>query len=254
MSGWHGERCQELETQHCAQNPCQNDGKCVTLVGDFFCVCPEGNNFLLNLKKNFFFTGVNGKNCEIAPNRCIGEPCHNGGICGDFGSHQKCMCPKGYTGEGCQYKIDPCRSNLCKNGATCIIDLASNISFIHKDSLLAQNLDYKCICAPGFTGNECETNINECALSPCPLNSTCVDQLDSYYCQCPFNMTGINCDKKINPDYDFHFYDGGVGIQPSRASLSVPFKFVSNFFSLSVWVRFDRQNLKSTVLTLYNSQ
>lgn len=168
------------------------------------------------------------------------------------------MCPKGFTGEGCQYKVDACRTNSCKNGATCVVDsisLTSSLSFIRsKDDSLTSYIGYKCNCAPGFTGPECETNINECSLSPCPLTATCIDQLDSYYCQCPFNMTGVNCEKKVDPDYDFHFYDGGVGIQPSHASLAVPFKFLASSFSFSVWVRFDRQQLKGTVLTLYNSE
>lgn len=164
------------------------------------------------------------------------------------------MCLKGYTGEGCQYKLDACNLNSCKNGGTCVIDSTSNFKFESKNNVLTQNFEQKCICLPGFTGSECEININECVSSSCPLNSTCIDQLNSYYCQCSFNMTNANCDKKIDPDYDFHFYDGGVGIQPSHVSLSVPFKFVSNSFSLSLWVRFNRQHLKGTILTLYNSK
>lgn len=40
-------------------------------------------------------SGADGKNCEIAPNRCLGEPCRNNGVCGDFGSRLECTCPKG---------------------------------------------------------------------------------------------------------------------------------------------------------------
>lgn len=101
---------------------------------------------------NYFSSeGVSGKNCENAPNRCIGEPCINGGnlclwvagifdqhslgVCGDFGSRMECNCPKGFVGEGCQYELDACHSNVCKNGASCVQE---------KDG------SYRCICAPGI--------------------------------------------------------------------------------------------------------
>lgn len=107
----------------CDSKPCQNDGKCVNLVAEatptYFCACPEG---------------VSGKNCEIAPNRCIGEPCHNGGVCGDFGSRLECTCAKGFIGDGCQYALDACHAHVCKNGATCVQDGNS----------------YKCQCPPGM--------------------------------------------------------------------------------------------------------
>ena len=35
---------------------------------------------------------------------------------------------------------DPCRNNLCENGATCVADVES----------------YKCVCADGFEGRYCQ--------------------------------------------------------------------------------------------------
>uniref|UniRef100_A0A915DP28 EGF-like domain-containing protein n=1 Tax=Ditylenchus dipsaci TaxID=166011 RepID=A0A915DP28_9BILA len=217
--GWRGERCSEAESQHCDQRPCQNDGRCVTLVGDYFCVCPEG---------------VNGKNCEIAPNRCIGEPCHNGGVlvilAPGWSAHVLRV-----IGTGCQYRLDACRSNACKNGATCIQDSETT---------------YKCECLPGFTGSECETNIDECSPSPCSMAATCVDQINAFHCLCPFNMTGANCEKKIDPDYDLHF-------TMVFSQLELPWLFHSVFcwsFHHRSLVRFDQPHSKGTLFTLYNSR
>ncbi|KAL3983031.1 EGF-like domain family protein [Acanthocheilonema viteae] len=218
--GWKGSKCEE-EDGLCALNPCHNDAHCVNLVGDYFCVCPEG---------------VSGKDCEIAPNRCLGEPCHNGGVCGDFGSHLECNCPKDFIGAGCQYELDACQEGVCQNDAVCE---------------LLEGGNYRCICEPGFTGQNCETNINDCSPSPCPLAATCIDQVDGFFCQCPFNMTGLNCDKVIDEDYDFHFYDP---ILPAAAALSVPFKFTSSAFTISLWVKFDAPLTRGIVLTLYNSR
>ena len=35
----------------------------------------------------------------------LGEPCHNGGVCGDFGSRVECVCPPGFSGAGCQVRL-----------------------------------------------------------------------------------------------------------------------------------------------------
>lgn len=75
----------------------------------------------------------------------------------------------------------------CKNGATCI-DLVN---------------DYQCNCVPGFTGHDCETNIDECANNPCQ-NGECMDMINAFYCMCPDGFTGTLCETMINgcPSYN----------------------------------------------------
>ncbi|KAK6045606.1 EGF-like domain protein, partial [Cooperia oncophora] len=93
---------------------------------------------------------VSGKNCEIAPNRCLGEPCLNGGVCGDFGSRQECSCPKKFTGAGftgvhCETNIDDCARSPCPLGATCIDQINSAY----------------CRCPFNMTGTNCDKIIDE---------------------------------------------------------------------------------------------
>ena len=58
----------------------------------------------------------------------------------------------------------------CQNGASCVVD----------DKLQ----EAKCICRPGFEGELCEVNVDECASSPCLNNGKCVDGVNEYFCVC----------------------------------------------------------------------
>ncbi|XP_019613804.1 PREDICTED: von Willebrand factor D and EGF domain-containing protein-like isoform X2 [Branchiostoma belcheri] len=55
---------------------------------------------------------------------------------------------------------------------------------------------YTCEC-PGYTGQYCETEIDECAASPCK-NGTCIDRVNGYNCTCDAGSTGPNCGINID--------------------------------------------------------
>lgn len=126
-------------------------------------------------------SGTDGKRCETSPERCVGSPCMNGAICQDFGSGLNCTCPRHYSGVGCQFEFDACTTGTCKNGATC--------------EKLNEVGSYRCICPRGFTGVNCEEDIQDCTPTSCPPTATCIDLTDSFYCECPFNLTGEDCRK-----------------------------------------------------------
>ena len=66
--------------------------------------------------------------------------------------------------------VDECISpdlKRCENGGTCVP--------VKNDS--------SCICAAGYSGKFCETNIDDCASSPC-LNGNCTDKVNDYSCDC----------------------------------------------------------------------
>ena len=59
----------------------------------------------------------------------------------------------------------------------------------------------KCICKPGYYGEQCESNVNECASNPCRNGGTCLDQENRYICQCPRGTRGKFCElgKSVYP-------------------------------------------------------
>lgn len=57
---------------------------------------------------------------------------------------------------------------------------------------------HRCVCLPGFTGQNCGVNINDCLTNPCQLYQECIDGVNSYVCQCPVGFTGSRCDVNIN--------------------------------------------------------
>ena len=59
---------------------------------------------------------------------------------------------------------------------------------------------YTCNCTEGYTGTDCETNINECLLMEpeCSGRGICTDGDNSFTCNCSKGFTGLMC--QINID------------------------------------------------------
>lgn len=58
---------------------------------------------------------------------------------------------------------------------------------------------YACSCAAGYAGTQCQTDVNECASSPCENGGTCHDGVVSWSCTCASGYTGARCQTQLPP-------------------------------------------------------
>lgn len=56
--------------------------------------------------------------------------------------------------------------------------------------------DYKCDCPPGYTGKNCDIEINECEPNPCLNNARCIDRIGGFDCVCKTGFSGVRCETR----------------------------------------------------------
>ncbi len=77
-----------------------------------------------------------------------------------FANTAECSCPANFTGFLCE-KPNPCASNPCINGGTCVASPGIITTF-------------QCACASGFEGQTCEKDTEKiCTANRCLNGGTC---------------------------------------------------------------------------------
>jgi hypothetical protein len=173
-AGWTGERC-EVDANECLSNPCASNATCVDSssdqnisVGAYRCLCPPGYangwcayRFLSEYRKecsvressqNLTLHGMG--NCDFDVNECVSSPCQNNGQCSES---------------------DSCSSHLA---ADCtLVGMYMLCAGSVRTSCVPRPVVgvFHCVCLPGWGGQLCELDIDECESDPCENGATCVD-------------------------------------------------------------------------------
>ena len=98
-----------------------------------------------------------------------------------FGGSDCTQCVPGFTGPNCDM-TDHCFGVNCSGNGECSMD---GMGTIH------------CICESGFTGELCQTNIDDCEGVNCTGNSQCVDGVNSFSCECTTGFSGPQCSSEF---------------------------------------------------------
>nr|XP_033817057.1 protein crumbs homolog 2 isoform X1 [Geotrypetes seraphini] len=180
--GYEGTHC-EVNIDECESQPCKNGGQCKDHINRYQCDCSD--------------TGFTGKNCEVDILECASGPCLNNATCLEGVKNYTCVCWPGYTGEQCEIDDNECREGPCQNGAECLE--RSNQTYYRvlpefsKEFSYMEAAGYLCRCQPGFTGENCSANIDECASQPCQNGGSCEDLVSGFHCYCALGFAGASC-------------------------------------------------------------
>ncbi|XP_029474468.1 protein crumbs homolog 1 isoform X2 [Rhinatrema bivittatum] len=181
--GWNGTQC-EIIMDTCSSNPCIH-GNCLDRTPSYMCECKPG------------YTGVH---CDVNVDDCLGHNCANGATCIDGISAYSCLCPGNVTGKLCSLNSLPEASPL--NVVRIYSRLPSTICGNEKRNLTCYNhgnctesrKELKCNCLPGFTGERCEVDIDECESDPCLNGGLCQNLPNRFQCICDVSFAGDRCE------------------------------------------------------------
>uniref|UniRef100_A0A8D2DKK3 Crumbs cell polarity complex component 2 n=1 Tax=Sciurus vulgaris TaxID=55149 RepID=A0A8D2DKK3_SCIVU len=224
--GYAGMTC-EVEVDECASAPCLHGGSCLDGVGSYRCVCAPGyagascqldidecqsqpcahggvcHDLVSGFRCDCLGTGYEGARCEEEVLECASGPCEHNASCLEGLGSFRCLCWPGFTGELCEVDEDECAAGPCHNGGLCLqrsdpalyggaqAAFPGSFSFRHAAGFL-------CRCPPGFEGDDCSVDVDECASQPCLNGGHCQDLPSGFLCQCQDGYAGLACQEDVD--------------------------------------------------------
>ncbi|KAL3877080.1 hypothetical protein ACJMK2_034835 [Sinanodonta woodiana] len=130
--------------------------------------------------------------------------------CADYEVRFQCAVDRVFSNNIC-YAKDYCEDgNPCMNGGACV----------------SQTIGYHCNCPVGYTGLNCQTNINDCTNTSCLNGGVCIDGVNTFTCNCTSAYQGQNCQNIIN-----YCSTGRCNSTNTRTCIAVENSYVCECFS-----------------------
>ncbi|KAM4722871.1 protein crumbs homolog 1 [Rhinophrynus dorsalis] len=180
-AGRTGALC-EVDVNECLSNPCLH-GNCTDSVAGYMCQCQ---------------TGYTGANCEI--DNCQDHHCGHGATCIPENSGYLCLCPANVTGPFCSLFSPSETSALSvvrifnRLPSTFCGNEKKNLTCYNYSNCTEEGGELRCVCLPGFVGERCEVDIDECDSDPCLNGGLCQNLPNRFHCICDVNFAGERCE------------------------------------------------------------
>lgn len=110
----------------------------------------------------------------------------------------KCSCPASLAGSYCQ-RANSCVNKPCGNGVCTSVD--------------DENILYKCTCAPGYSGINCQTFVDPCKSFPCQNSGVCLTNATNasdFFCICLPQYSGSTCQNPVKGTCSPNPCNGGL--------------------------------------------
>ncbi|CAH1263916.1 NOTCH1 [Branchiostoma lanceolatum] len=186
------DECGSFGLESISQTVC--DHNCINTVGSYYCTCQAGYQL-----KNDSSSCVDIDECLVGT-----DECHPTANCTNTLGSFTCSCNVGHVGDGrvC-LDIDECDSGTadCDPAATCINTAGSyscecnpgyegdgktcKATCYPPCVLGSRCVNGTCLCPPGFVGDACNADVDECVMTPGVCEFECENTIGSYRCVCP---------------------------------------------------------------------
>eukprot|EP00042_Codosiga_hollandica_P057885 m.864075 g.864075 ORF g.864075 m.864075 type:complete len:2274 (+) comp59707_c0_seq8:84-6905(+) len=242
-AAYTGALCETKILNPCDSSPCTHGGTCYALSGVFACVCPTGYSgatcetvstgsgpCAAMVCKNggvcysktpttaacACATGYSGTQCEtVVKNPCATTVCQHSGKCLQTTANAQgfvCQCTSDYIGTYCQDYKYICKTEPCKNNATCT-SLSGG--------------DFSCVCPAGYYAKDC--SLNKCKPNPCQNNGACsTDASLTFKCACQHGFGGTLCEALVCVD-GYCENGGNCSVANNERTCSCPEPFFGEF-------------------------
>ncbi|KAL2097992.1 hypothetical protein ACEWY4_007199 [Coilia grayii] len=214
----------------CHPDPCQNGGTCTDVFNKFHCKCPIGFGGLhcehgvdacvsqpcvhgnCSSKPMGFECvcepGFEGKLCEVQEDVCADNECGHGATCLRGIKRYACLCPRNATGALCRQRVPEIPWYIDRiQHPKLPVSVCGNdkLNFSCFNGGNCSRTDDTCNCMPGFTGQWCEQDVDECASDPCLNGGYCRNLINRFQCICEMSFSGEHCQIDVSDFYAYVF-------------------------------------------------